>query len=240
MKSLSENKQQYFRIFSLIFTLFSLIYLTCSLYNYPYWDDLIQSWKKIPDHSFYWLIPVILLFPLNWLTEAWRWKKIAAHTENLKMGTAIRAVMAGASTGFITPNKIGDIVGKMSYLKEENRKPAISLAAIDSITKNLAILIPGIPAVIFFFSGVDQYLKIQPSTLILIYLGFTGLLAFLLVKLPVFALKIKNMNLKMYFQGIHKFSVRELLEISLISLLRVVIFSTQLYFMLRLFEVNPV
>jgi hypothetical protein len=61
----------------------------------------------------------------------------------------------------------------------------------------------------------------------------------LLVKLPETGKRIKSPGMQVYFKGVLHFSVGELIEITLISLFRVVVFSTQLYFMLRLFEVNP-
>jgi len=183
-----------------------------------------------------WLMAVVFLLPFNWLIEALKWKRVCRYIENFKISTAFKAILAGAASGFVTPNKVGDIIGRMNFLHEENRKSAVSLAAINSLTQNIAILLPGIPLAILFF--LQQQTATQSSTYLLFLLAILMLFSITLLVLPRIATKIKNQKLQPYFSGLTNYTIIDMAVITGWSLLRFFVFSMQLFLMLRFFGVE--
>lgn len=62
-----------------------------------------------------------LLMLLNWSLEAHKWKYLIRKTENISFLTSIKATLAGLSFGLLTPNRLGNFVGKVLYLQPQNR-----------------------------------------------------------------------------------------------------------------------
>jgi len=232
------HNKKFFAIFPWFFSIASLLYVAYSLITFEAWEELATAFTQTGIVQFAWLFYVLLLLPLNWLIEALKWQKVSSGLEKLPLPTAIKAVLAGSATGFITPNKTGDIVGRIVFLHEANRKPAISLAAINSLTQNIAILIAGIPMAVLFLSDNTHSTDFSAGFLIPVFAGILLVFLVLLFFLPGIVSRIKSEKLKVYFSGIGNYSKNDLLNISIFSLLRFVVFSFQLYLLLHFFGVE--
>ena len=193
---LQNAKKQLPQMVATFFLVGSLAYLLYHLLTFDQYDSLLKIlWENTALH--YWcLVGAILLLPFNLLMEAFKWKMMTCHIERISIYTALKAVLAGAATGFITPNRLGDIVGRTQLLKPENRNRALSLAITGSVTQNLAILLPGVPALMLFLNEAGPIAGISDSLLLLFY----GLLAILLLALlpVVIALLRKKQNHKIH------------------------------------------
>jgi hypothetical protein len=236
MPPASSKKNRLFRYSSMAFLVASVVYLLFEIYRFDGYNDLFAALKENVSRNFIWMIAVVVLLPFNWLMEAMKWKRVCRFLEKVKLNTSFKAVLAGASSGFVTPNRIGDIVGRMQFLKEENLKGAISLAAVNSLTQNIAILLPGIPLAILFFA--QHQTEIQSKTYI--EFSFATLLFFILsvFVLPIIAKHTKSKHLQTYFSGLIKYSIKDIAVITGWSLLRFFVFSLQLLLMLRFFGVE--
>src|ERR1044071_1101258 len=87
--------------------------------------DLEESWVQI-RHSFesplVWnLVLVILLMILNWAIEAFKWKLTIEKVQEISFLTAFKAVLSGLSFSVTTPNRIGEYLGRVLYMKEGKR-----------------------------------------------------------------------------------------------------------------------
>lgn len=232
----SPQKQSHFHRISVVFLVVSIIYLFYEIYRFEGYVDLLTALNKNIVHNFIFLIAVILLLPLNWLFEAYKWKQICFHLEKFTLATALKAVLAGTSTGFITPNRLGDIVGRMYFLNEGNRKAAISLAAVNSFSQNIAILLPGIPLALLFF--MQQKTEIRSGIYLIVLSSFMLLFIIGIFILPFASKRIKNDKLLQYFSGLRNYSTKDIIFITAWSELRFFIFSLQLFFLLRFFNVD--
>jgi cytochrome c-type biogenesis protein CcmH/NrfF len=236
MPTVTSQNNQLFRYLSAGFLGASVIYLVYEIAWFEGYPELIIALKESSRKHFIWLIAVVALLPLNWLIEALKWKKVCRYHEKFKLSTAFKAVLAGTSSGFVTPNRIGDIIGRMNFIHEENRKRAISLAAINSLTQNLAILLPGIPLAILFF--LQQQTDIKSATYILFLIVIMLLLICTLIVLPQIAKRVKNQKLQPYFSGHANYTINDMAVITGWSLLRFFVFSLQLFLMLRFFGIE--
>lgn len=236
MSPVSSSNNHLFRYLSAGFLVASVVYLAYEITRFKGYPELIGTFRNSSIEKYIWLVAVMALLPFNWLMEALKWRKVCRYLEKFKLNTAFKAILAGTSSGFVTPNRLGDIVGRMHFLLPANRKGAVSLAAINSLTQNIAILLPGIPLAILFF--LQQQTNIKSETYILFLIVILLLLICALIVLPQIAKSVKNEKLLPYFSGLTNYTIKDLAIITGWSLLRFFVFSLQLFLMLRFFGVE--
>lgn len=106
------------------------------------------------------------LMVLNWSVEALKWKRLMLSLEKIGFLMAFKGVLAGLSTGILTPNRLGNFIGRTLMLTPEKRMKA----ALLTILANLAQFI----VTVFFgcfglsFIGLSFF---ESSTVLLLILG---------------------------------------------------------------------
>lgn len=234
---MKKSANQYiFKYLTWGFLVASIVYLIYVLSTFDEYHKLWQALQTTYLWDFGWLLTAFLLLPINLLIESFKWKKTVENLEKLSIKQSFKAVVAGISSGFITPNRIGDIVGKLNYLQSKNHKAAISLGAISGITQNIAIILPSIPFAILFF--IKQETEIQKNNYFVLVALIICILIFALFTLPKISQKITRPNLQPYFQTLAEFKFKDLIIITSWSILRFVVFSLQLYLLLIFFGVH--
>lgn len=236
MPGSSQDNNKFFRLISAILFAGSVVYLVYEIIRFNQYDDLVAAFKNMGWPNFSWLLAVLILLPVNLLTEALKWRQVSRYLEKQQLSNAYKAVLAGISSGFVTPNRLGDIVGRMHFLQPENRKSAVSLATINSLTQNLAILLPGIPLAILFF--MQKQSTVQSGTYILFLIAILLLFLVTLIVLPVIARRIKQEKIQTYFSGLTNYTFKDMAVITGWSLLRFSVFSFQFFLMLQFFGVE--
>lgn len=244
---LSLGKLQYFskseknsllKIIVWVFMFVSIFYLGYKLITFDNYSVFIQQWKTLPATHFYWLAIVCLLLPFNWLSESIKWKFIVSETQNLSLKKSTMSVLAGYSTGFFTPNRLGDLVGRLVFLDAANRKTGVTLSMMSSLTQNIVIALCGIPAAFLFFMNIHNENSIRLGNYLVVTTVIGLLLIMLFFLLPKLAKRAENTKLNQYIKGIKNYSFLKSLLILFVSLVRFVIFSIQFYAILRFFGVN--
>lgn len=227
-----------YKAMTYFFLLLTLIYLVYKIEEFTDFQGLVNSWKSISPDRYIWLAVVLLLLPFNWIFEAWKWKSVTRHAEKMSLSHSLKAVLSGASTGFITPNKLGDVWGRMQYLEPKNRTKGWSLFMISSLTQNLAIIVPGIPALVLFSSmhpGTEFHLN---SFMLMLYVSLGGLIFLLYMLAPELESLIEWRWLKKYTSIIGEYSKKDLLIIFVKAQLRFLLSCIQFYGMLRFFGLD--
>jgi len=235
-------KAVYLKLYNIaawVFMTASLVYLINTIYTHQSLPALLQQISALPLQNFLWILLVIILLPLNLYLETLKWKYTLKHTESISTKQAFKSVLSGMASGFMTPNRIGDIFGRILYLKPENIKAGVTLSTIISLTKNLAILIPGIPAAVYFFVSTGTQTPVSAINLVSTYLVSFVVITGLLLLLPHLSSKITKPQIVQFLRGIRNFRTNELLQITSISVCRVAVFSFQLWLMLRYFGIDP-
>jgi len=217
-------------------------FLAYKLATFNQYNDLIAQWKQLPLSQFWWLTGVFVLLPLNWLLEAAKWKQLVSTVQILNLGDALKGVFAGISTGFLTPNRVGELVGRVMYLNADNRKAGVTLSVLNSLTQNIILVLCGVPALVLFLRASQGKIELN-STLYLIILAVSllifGLIYFML---PRFSRLLKQSRysekIKVFTDCLSAYNKQDLLRIMLISLGRYLVFCTQFFFMLRFMGVE--
>ncbi len=229
---------KFFTIFKWLILIAAYLYLGYKLLTFNQYDALIAQWKLMTIRQFWWLLLVLIIMPINWLIEAFKWKKIVSKSQILNVKTAYKSVLVGCSTGFFTPNRIGDMVGRLMFLYPENRKMGISYFLVNSLSQNIAIILLGLPAAILFFTLVSNLFPIEFTYyfagIILLFLA----LSILLFVLPSLAVSKKINRLNAYIQAFEYFKKLDFIKILTFSVFRFTIFCVQFYFMLLFWGVN--
>lgn len=238
----ASSSERSFRSWGWFFLVASYSFLAYKLLTFNQYSELFYQWKQIPVSQFGWLGAVLVFVPFNWLFESLKWKLMTVHVQKISLKLSVKAVLAGISTGFFTPNRVGELVGRVMYLNAENRKAGVTLSLMNSLTQNLIMMLCGIPACILFFASTA--VKIKPNSLyyigllVLCLIGF-GLLYFFLPPLSNWLKKRKNrLKIKEFTDCLSGFKAGELINIMLISFLRYGVFCVQFFLMLRFFGIE--
>jgi hypothetical protein len=227
------TKKQYPQIVAFVILLLSLAYLLYHLLTFDQYELLLQLLRENAVEHKWWLAGVLLLLPLNQYTEALKWKTMTRHVEKISLSTALKSVLAGAATGFITPNRLGDIVGRTRMLSPENRNRALSLAITGSVTQNLAIVLPGIPALIFFLQNAGSSFIAADSGVLLYYSLIATLLMISIPIIIILIRKNKQHKLPVWLSALDSGRMADLLPVFLLALLRYSISCLQLWMILQ-------
>lgn len=98
-------------------------------------------------------LAVLLLMPVNWMLEAWKWKLAAGQQVQMSFANAMRGVLAGVTIGTATPNRIGEFAGRIFMEKEADRVPLLFLSFVCSFCQ----------VAVTFFAGVTGMLLLDDS-----------------------------------------------------------------------------
>lgn len=102
-------------------------------------------WFKFPSHihvnqflhDFGFTLPVLFFaMCINWSVESFKWKTLLSTSENISFTDALKAVLSGITIGLFTPNRTGEYVGRLWYVKH---KMAAVTATIAGNISQLAI-----------------------------------------------------------------------------------------------------
>lgn len=237
MKKLSDifrgglSKSFLFKLISILLMLGGIAYLTEQLYHSNDLNSIGKSWAHFSGKEFILLLVVIVLMPVNLTIEAIKWKRTIRNLEKISLIHSVAAVLSGMSTGFITPNKVGDIWGRLFWIKNENREKGVGYLAINSMTQNLAITLAGLPSAILFFLSAGK--SESQNNLIYWFAVITLAMILLYYKLPGWLGNSKNRWLIQYTEGMKSLSSRDLNSILGWALVRYLIFIVQFYLLLH-------
>jgi hypothetical protein len=132
---------------------------------------LMQRWSVMGDwfHKLSWkpsqfiiLLFVVLLMPLNWGFETFKWKLLSSRLEKSDWKRSLISVLHGISFGMITPQRTGESAGRILYLKPENRLNGLIFSAISGALQLTITLCAGLLAIYFisaFITPTSGFLR---------------------------------------------------------------------------------
>ncbi len=184
--------------------------------------------------------------PLNWFIESIKWKYLVRKLELISIGKSIKAVFIGITFAIFTPNRIGELAGRVFVLKKEHRTKAVFATATGSLSQMMITIILGvISGVIFLFLYDNKLDGINSNTLLFIkiisvFILVFGLFIFFNLRIVEnFFNKLHlSENIKSAVHILASYKKTELFKILLLSFLRYIVFMLQFYLLLKLFEVE--
>ncbi len=213
-----------------------LIYKLVSFNQYP---EFFKQLRATSGGEWGWLAGVFLLLPFNLLLESYKWKLLVARIQRISILQAFKAFLSGISTGFFTPNRVGELVGRILFLKPKNRKAGAILSLVNSLTQNLIMALCGIPAAIVFYLNKNQFLNTEIIRYILVLLIGLFVLGGFLFMLPRISSRINiQSKISAYISFLSEYTTVELMKIMGLTMIRYFIFCLQFWFMLYFFGIN--
>lgn len=226
-------------IIKLVFGLALLFFITYKIWNEPVLDEL-NSISLIDNFGIYLLLFILLMF-INWSIETLKWKALMKGVRELNFKSALLSVLAGISTGLMTPNRIGNFIGRTLYFEKEIKTKATLLTFMGNMAQFTATIIMGLIG--FEIFGRNQLTNYpQIIELIAIFLSLMALYIYFYPKKIKFLKKFMNQTIIDGIDFVQDINNIKKTNILLLSLLRYFVFLTQFYIMLYVFEVdiNPI
>jgi hypothetical protein len=190
------------------------------------------------------LVLAISLMPIGWGFEAIKWIIALKGIEKTSIVNALKTIWYGVGVGLLTPNRIGEPVGRVAMVDSENRVSAGIMAILCAMSQQLATLV-------FGFIGVALLLDTTNQS---VTTGFTNPIVVILILfstiIPLFIIFRFNWLVK-YLPRIkyfNRFLSGNSVDIHVppstiyilfgLSLVRYLIFSTQFILLLHFFGYN--
>lgn len=227
----------WFRVMKVVVMLAAWFFLIYKLVVFKEYDYVLEKIRHSSSSDLILVIVVLLLMPVNILFEALKWKTLLSTTFRIGIAKSIYAVLTGMVSGFITPNRWGDVLGRLLFVPSEFRKQGIAFAVLNAMSQNFAILVLGVPAAFLFFQSPDST-QLQVVKYLIVGLITAFLLVILVCLLSIYA---QNGKIKKLFGAwilpIHQVN-SNFFQAIFYSVFRTLIFSFQLYLMLLFFDVS--
>jgi uncharacterized membrane protein YbhN (UPF0104 family) len=190
------------------------------------------------------LLVFILMF-VNWAIEAIKWQKLVCKIQYFSFTDALKAVISGVTVGVFTPNRVGEIGGRIAFLEKGKRTSGALASGIGSFAQFIATIFMGLTGFIIFLFVFPEKTKINTtfnnlSAIFLFLLLACFIWSFfnvkrlipLLTRIPFFKKRTDQLGLLSLESG--KF----LLIILILSTLRYVVFFLQFFLLLIVFDVK--
>lgn len=181
-----------------------------------------QIYHEIRNTSPLLYFTAVAVSMFNWGMEARKWQVLLRNLQPVSFLTAWRSTCAGAAISNILPFRIGEYLGRVLYVNEENRIPAIFNSVFGSTVQLAVSLAFGIPASLFVLDEHMHKLTVMAA------LSLVGIILFFSLVF-VFGSRIKPVRKKWMqrlLDDIRKFSKIQIAHVILLSVLRYILFSS--------------
>ena len=110
----------------------------------------------------------LLLIPINWGIEAYKWKLITAPIQWISYKTATKSVYSGVCLGNLAPGRATEFLAKIIFFKIENRPKITVLHFVGGMFQLSITIISGFIALLFMlknFGGGSVWMTYTTSTI---------------------------------------------------------------------------
>lgn len=186
-------------------------------------------WQIISNYLSVQSVLILLVFSiLNWFFEIFKWKHLVSSFKEITLLESANQSLGSLTASIFTPNRIGEYGAKVLYFSKKNRKQIVLLNFIGNSSQMLVTT----------FFGMIGVLLIDFSFQISNWFVFGFIIALFLILFLFKKVEIYGFSIQKLVQKITSFSFEFLRKNLLFSVLRYLVFSTQFYFLLLIFEVD--
>jgi hypothetical protein len=199
-----------------------------------------------PEQWKLWL--VVALMPLNWGLEARKWQLALRPVGGIGFSDALKAVFTGAAVACFTPNRMGEYLGRILYVKEGRRMKAVALTIVSSMAQLMITLAMGLLGILFLRISVHREIpgQLNWSIVLNILLGITSIallsltfIYFRLTRVTDWLLKVPGTRkYSAYIKVLENFDPANLRRIFFLSFGRYIVFIIQYSLVFPVFGVK--
>jgi hypothetical protein len=179
---------------------------------------------------------LIILSSLNWFFEILKWQHLVKIVKPISFYAALEQSLGGLTASLITPNRIGEYGAKAVCYKKPLRPKIVLINLLGNISQMTITTVFGIIGFMIFVNRYSITINYNHLIIVMVLVLVISLIAVFIIKHKDFKLKgfsitrvvnfIKNIPLKTH--GINL----------ALALVRYVIFSFQLYYLLTIFGID--
>ena len=194
------------------------------------------------------LVVIVLMMFLNWFLEALKWRFLISKIEKISIKRSIRAIFSGITVSAFTPNRVGEYGGRVFCLEKADRIQAVLITVIGSMAQLVTTIIFGCIGLLFLpkysseFSSILNTIEFGYPILVFLLVLLNVLMIFLFLNTSLFSTilsKIKFLRrYKKYNEVFSFYNTDELAKVLCYSVARYIVFTTQFFILLQLFNVN--
>ena len=215
-------------------------------------DDIsninIDNIKLILIEKYVIILVVIFMMFINWLLEALKWRALILKIENVPIKRSIEAVFSGITVSSFTPNRVGEYAGRVFCIHKADRVQAVLITVLGSMAQLVTTITFGLIGILLlpnlipsFEELLSEFVFSYPIMLFVVILLIV-LLVTLFLNISILSIVLSKFNfLRNYTKYNEIFSFytySDLLETLLYSVARYLVFTTQFFILLLVFEVN--
>jgi hypothetical protein len=156
----ASRAKRFLRVAKWVFVCWLLWVLYKQLYvpsSPSLWID-VTSVAFRDSRALYWLTAIFVLMPVNWLLEAQKWQQLLGGMGvSLRGRSLFKSVMAGISFSVVTPNRMGEYVGRVWVLPAAQRWSAGLSTLMGSLCAWLAFIGLGWPALWIWIARLNSW-----------------------------------------------------------------------------------
>ncbi len=233
----TQQKLITFAIYAIIFVVLGYVFYQQLFVSSKekIWDSIINDKD---DFKLAYILIAFILIPLNWYFEWLKWQVSIQNFSNMNLVKGAKSILVGITLGLITPQRIGELGGRVLYLPVEHRWKGVASVGICGFFQFMVTFIFGVVSVLFLYPVMSKNLP-NPYWLI-------SLLIIVLIIISIgfyFQTRILNTLKSISFLQKWKpvrFAIEQLMSISprqsralfTYSLIRYLIYGTQYYLIL--------
>ena len=240
----SKEKSTWRKLFWLIKVLVTVLILS---YIYKTFQneqkgigDIGSVYKQILNEGhFFSLLLMVILVPVNWALESFKWQRLASKAVPITFWEAFRGTLTGLAVGVAAPAQLGDTIGRVAALKSDDRLKALGAAVVSNGIQFYVSLIFGGWGLAWI--GNKLGMASSGKTMLYALLAILLILGFVIVS---FRKRLTNWQTERpfvskalsYFRIIGSYSATDLFIATAYGTLRYLVFLTQFLLALSLFD----
>lgn len=195
---------------------------------------------QIEQAGFNFLTLLFLLMLVNWSIEALKWKSLLKGTERISFLKSFQSVLTGVAVSMITPNRVGEYLGRILYLRNIHKLQGITVTLVGSFAQLVVTGTWGVVGLVCYL----QQVKASPGLRLFMVVSVLLLVVLLILlarlhqvvdrtsRLPLFR------KARTYLYILKRFDRVQLVRILFLSTLRYFIYTLQFVVLLKLFLVD--
>ncbi len=212
-------------------------------------EDAGLLWRNFLNHfhtqNLPWLIAVVLLVPVNWGFETFKWQVLIKNFLKQSFWKSYKAILGGITISIFTPNRIGEYGGRILFVEAKYNWKAVVATLVGSLGQLLVLLSLGLIGTLYF---VYEYVGEELYILQIIF--FLGIVLVAVMVFGFFNIDLivnlisripRSYKLRRYIRHVNilrKYSNKDLAHSLLYALLRYMTYSVQYFLMLRFFGIE--
>ena len=228
-----------FKYLNIVLVIIALSYLAYKFTSYHHQNYSVLFLEILSKGNISLLIIALFFTVLNYGLEAFKWQLLLSPLQKVNLVNAYKSILAGITISIFTPNRTGEVVGKVLYLDLQEKLKAAMLNFSGSMAQMICTSLAGLWGTIIYLNYFALKDVNLPTTKVIYSIAIIcSALAFLIYfnqkKFFLWISKKKwAQKFRISFTNQQQFKSSLQVKVLLLSLIRYLVFSTQLILLLR-------